>query len=96
MDRLRSTDADREDQRDQSLTTASRVFVALMRHDTSARALLLAIPDVFPWARHLAEPEIREDLDRNAAEVIAGWRATARIKADPAEYRTHPKDTESR
>lgn len=40
------TDADREDQRDQSLTTASRVFVALMRHDTSA--LLLAIPDVFP------------------------------------------------
>ncbi|MCX4666241.1 prevent-host-death family protein [Streptomyces sp. NBC_01381] len=103
------TDADREDQRDQSLTSASRVFVALMRDDASLRALLVAIPEVFPWARHLADREVREftvelvealsdaaelDLDRNAAEVIAGWRATARIKADPAEYREAKEPTE--
>ncbi|WP_367043118.1 prevent-host-death family protein [Streptomyces sp. Je 1-332] len=103
------TEAGREDQRDQSLTTASRVFVALMRHDASVRALLLAIPEVFPWARHLEDPEVREftvelvealsdaaelDLDRNAAEVIAGWRATARIKADPAEHRAVAEATE--
>ncbi|MBC9711011.1 hypothetical protein H9Y04_00285 [Streptomyces sp. TRM66268-LWL] len=103
------TDADRSDQRDQSLLTASQVFMALMRHDASARALQLAIPDVFPWARHLADREVREftvelvgalsdaaelDLDRNAAAVIADWRATARIKADPDEYREAKEPTE--
>jgi hypothetical protein len=72
-----------------------------MKHDPSARALLLAMPDVFPWVRHLSTDEVRAftvelvdalsdaaelDLDANAQEVIAGWRATARIKADPAHY----------
>ncbi|MEU3554202.1 hypothetical protein [Streptomyces fragilis] len=96
------TAADKEDLRDQSLTTASRIFLALMKHDATARTLLLAIPDVFPWVRHLHEEEIREftvelvaalsdaaelDIDIPVQEVIAGWRATARIKSDPQTYR---------
>ncbi|REE96775.1 hypothetical protein [Thermomonospora umbrina] len=95
------TAADREEQRDASLTTASRIFLALMKHDPSARALLLAMPDVFPWVRHLSTEEVRAftvelvgalsnaaelDLDTNAQEVITGWRATARIKADRTEH----------
>lgn len=96
------TAADREEQRDQTLTTTSRIFIALMKHDPSARALLLAMPDVFPWVRHLSIEEVRAftvelidalsdaaelDLDTNASEVIAGWRATARIKADPSQHK---------
>jgi hypothetical protein len=95
------TAADREDQRDETLTTASRIFLALMKHDASARALLLAMPDVFPWVRHLSTEEVRAftvelvdalsdaaelELDANAHEVIVGWRATARIKADREQY----------
>jgi hypothetical protein len=77
------------------------LFLALVKHEPSARALLLAMPDVFPWVRHLSTEEIRGftvelvdalsdaaelDLDTNAQEVITGWRATARIKADGAQY----------
>jgi hypothetical protein len=95
------TAADREDQRDETLTTASRIFLALMKHDASARALLLVMPDVFPWVRHLSTEEVRAftvelvdalsdaaelELDLNAHEVIVGWRATARIKADQEQY----------
>jgi hypothetical protein len=95
------TAADREDQRDETLTTASRIFLALMKHDASARALLLAMSDVFPWVRHLSTEEVRAftvelvdalsdaaelELDVNAHEVIVGWRATARIKADQEQY----------
>jgi hypothetical protein len=95
------TAADREEQRDETLTTASRIFLALMKHDPSAKALLLAMPDVFPWVHHLSTEEVRAftvelvdalsdaaelDLDTNAQEVITGWRATARIKADRPQY----------
>ena len=60
-----------------------------------------ALTDVFPWAGHLSEAE-RSDftaeliaalsdtaeltIDGNAHVVIAGWRATARIKADKSMY----------
>ncbi|MCO6005129.1 hypothetical protein NE236_09045 [Actinoallomurus purpureus] len=30
-----------------------------MKHDPSVRALLLAMPDVFPWVRHLSTEEVR-------------------------------------
>jgi hypothetical protein len=95
------TAAAREEQRDESLATASRIFLALMKHDPTARALVLAMPDVFPWVRHLSTEEVRSftlelvealsdaaelDLDTNIEEVIAAWRATARIKADRGDY----------
>ncbi|MFI0406334.1 hypothetical protein [Actinomadura sp. 3N508] len=94
------TAADREEQREETLATASRIFLALMKHDPGARDLLLAMPEVFPWVRHLSTEEVRAftvelveaisdaaelDLDASTGEVIAGWRATARIKADPAQ-----------
>ena len=56
---------------------------------------------MFPWVRHLTAAErgnFAEELiaalsdaaelaiDRTAHEVIAGWRATARIKADESLY----------
>jgi hypothetical protein len=94
------TAADREERRDETLATASRIFIALMKHDPGARELLLAMPDVFPWVRHLTTDEVRAftlelvealsdaaelNLDAPITEVIAGWRATARIKADPQQ-----------
>ncbi|MEU8386149.1 hypothetical protein [Streptosporangium sp. NPDC048865] len=95
------TAADREDQRGETLATASRLFLALVEHDPTARALVVAMPEVFPWVRHLTSAELRAftlelvealsdaaelDVDLTTQEVIAGWRATARIKADPARY----------
>ncbi|GAA4230467.1 hypothetical protein GCM10022254_25360 [Actinomadura meridiana] len=95
------TAADREEQRDETLATASRLFMALMKQDEGARDLLLAMPDVFPWVRHLSVSEVRAftvelvealsdaaelDLDVSIHEVIIGWRATARIKADPQQH----------
>ncbi|MBD0712024.1 MULTISPECIES: prevent-host-death family protein [unclassified Streptomyces] len=83
---------------EESLTTASRLFLALMKHDDGARSLLSALPEVFPWVRHLDDEEMRaftvelpEGLS-DAAEPGAGeavhrtlvsWRATARINSDP-------------
>ncbi|WP_034386018.1 hypothetical protein [Herbidospora cretacea] len=95
------TAADVEDRRDQTLVTASRLFLALIRHDPTARTLVIAMTEVFPWVRHLDSEELRSftlelvealsdaaelENDVNAQEVIAGWRATARIKSDPEEY----------
>jgi hypothetical protein len=95
------TAADREEERDENLMTASRMFAALARSESGARAVAAALTDVFPWSGHLSEAE-RSDfaeeliaalsdaaelvIDANAHEVIAGWRATARIKADKRGY----------
>ncbi|MEV6983031.1 hypothetical protein AB0M95_17450 [Sphaerisporangium sp. NPDC051017] len=95
------TAADREERREQTLATASRLFLALIKHDPTARSLVIAMPEVFPWVRHLTSAELRAftlelvealsdaaelDVDVTLQEVITGWRATARIKADPADY----------
>ncbi|MFD9517354.1 prevent-host-death family protein [Streptomyces sp. NPDC059979] len=87
---------------EENLTTASRLFLALMKHDDGARSLLLALPEVFPWVRHLDGEEMRaftvELLDAlsDAAELgardavhrtLVSWRATARINADPEQLR---------
>ncbi|ASU83289.1 hypothetical protein CDO52_11320 [Nocardiopsis gilva YIM 90087] len=94
--------ADREDLRDLTLTTASRIFLSMAKQDPGTHSLHLAVRDVFPWVRHLEEDEVHEfsdelvaalsdaaelDTDMSVQEVIAGWRATARIKADPAQYK---------
>ncbi|MFC9855637.1 prevent-host-death family protein [Streptomyces prasinus] len=87
---------------EENLTTASRLFLALMKQADGARSLLLALPEVFPWVRHLDDEEAREfaveltDALSDAAElgareavhrVIVSWRATARINADPDQLR---------
>lgn len=95
------TAADREERRDENLAIAARIFEALMRQEAGTRVMLMAIPGVFPWVRHLKDDELTEfarelfaaltdaaelDVDANVNEVIAGWRATARIKADKGQY----------
>lgn len=102
------TAADREEERDRTLATASRLFLALIKHDSTARALVIAMPEVFPWVRHLSSAEVRSftlelvealsdaaelDVDATTQEVIAGWRATARIKADPVQHAEARKAT---
>ncbi|WP_328913042.1 MULTISPECIES: DUF6247 family protein [unclassified Streptomyces] len=72
-----------------------------MKQDPGARALLMALPDVFPRVRHLRDEEVRDfavelvavlsdaaelNTDSGVQEVITAWGATARIKADPAQY----------
>jgi hypothetical protein len=95
------TAADREEERDENLVTASRMFAALARSESGARVMESALAEVFPWARHLSAAErtgFTADLitalsdaaeltvDGNTHEVIAGWRATARIKADKRQH----------
>lgn len=93
--------ADREEERDENLLTASRMFAALSRNPAGARAVAAAVAEVFPWVRHLLDAEREEfaaeltealsdaaelGIDAMASEVVAGWRATARIKADKTMY----------
>ncbi|MGW1835828.1 prevent-host-death family protein [Streptomyces sp. NPDC002067] len=96
------TTAVRAENAEENLTTASRLFLALMKQDDGAKSVLLALPEVFPWVRHLDAEEVRaftvELLGAlsDAAELGAGqavhraivsWRATARINADPDQLR---------
>jgi hypothetical protein len=95
------TAADREDERDENLLTATRMFAALSRSATGTRAVAAAVSEVFPWARHLSAAERSEfaaelvgalsdaaelAVESNARETIAAWRSTARIKADRRLY----------
>lgn len=95
------TAADREEERDENLLTASRMFAALSHSTAGTQAVAAAVAEVFPWVRHLSAAERAEfaaeltaalsdaaelDIDATAREVIAGWRATARIKADKTQY----------
>jgi hypothetical protein len=93
--------ADREEERDENLLTASRMFTALSRSADGTRAVAGAVAEVFPWVRHLSAAEragfaaelaaalsdaAELGIDMTAREVVAGWRATARIKADADLY----------
>lgn len=103
------TAAEAEEERDENLLTASRMFIALSRSDAGTRAVELAVAEVFPWTRHLSPGErsafaaelvaalsdaAELTIDGNAHEVIAGWRATARIKADSSQYQQALAPTE--
>ncbi|MER0446678.1 prevent-host-death family protein [Streptomyces sp. Edi4] len=87
---------------EENLATASRLFLALMKHDDGARSLLLALPEVFPWVRHLDAEEMRaftvellgalsDAAELGAREAVhralVSWRATARIYADPDQFK---------
>ncbi|MFF4816541.1 prevent-host-death family protein [Kitasatospora sp. NPDC001309] len=84
--------------REETADVTTRLFTALIGSDEGARAVLLALPAVFPWVRHLSAEEVREfvvdlveatrdvvelDVHANLHRVTAEWRATARILADP-------------
>lgn len=83
---------------DEALSMASRLFVSLVKNDSGARALLLSLPDVFPWVRFLPKEDVQAflvelietiqacvSLDNVAAlaPVIAAWQGTAEIYSDP-------------
>ena len=85
-------------QREETADVTTRLFTALISSDEGARAVLLALPQVFPWVRHFSPEEVREfvvdlvsaardaaelDVHSNLHRVIVEWRATARILADP-------------
>ncbi len=92
------TTARHDQQREETAAVTARLFSALIRSDAGARAVLLALPEVFPWVRHLSSEEVREfvvdliaatqdavelDVHANLHRAIVEWRATARILADP-------------
>lgn len=85
-------------QREETADVTTRLFTALISSDEGVRAVLLALPQVFPWVRHLSAAEVREfvvdlvgavrdaaelDVHANVHRVIVEWRATARVLADP-------------
>jgi hypothetical protein len=93
--------AERAEAEDEALAMTSRLFFSLVKNDEGARALLLALPDVFPWVRFLSTEDIRQflvelvetvtasaELGNIAAlaPVVAAWRNTAEIYADPELY----------
>lgn len=90
--------AERSEAEDEALSMTTRLFFALMKDDDGARALLFALPDVFPWVRFLPTADVRGFLvelvdtihactglgNMAAVEpVVAAWRATAEIYSDP-------------
>lgn len=90
--------ADRAEADDNALNVTGRLFFSLVKTDKGARALLLALPDVFPWVRFLPKHDVQAflvelvdtihacgDLGNVAAlmPVIAAWKETAEIHADP-------------
>lgn len=54
------TAAAREEERDENLLTASRMFAALSRNAAGARAVTDAVAEVCPWVRHLSAAEREE------------------------------------
>jgi hypothetical protein len=90
--------ADRAEAKDDALRVTGSMFFHLMQNDEGARALLLALPAVFPWVRFLPTEDVRtflvELVDtihacgdlRNVAAlmpVVTAWQSTAEIYSDP-------------
>lgn len=90
--------AARAEAEDRALAFASRLFFSLVNDDDGKRALLLALPHVFPWVRFLPDDDTRAfltelvetlhacaDLGNVAAlvPVISAWKNTAEIHSDP-------------
>ncbi|MDI3423741.1 prevent-host-death family protein [Streptomyces luteolus] len=92
------TTARHDQQRDETAEVVARLLTALVGAEGGDRAIRRALPEVFPWVRHLSGDEMREfvqdlihathdavelDVHANLHGTIVEWRATARILADP-------------
>jgi hypothetical protein len=80
----------------------TRLFAEMMRRDPMVMKLAVqVVPAIFPWVRHLPDDEKQAfvaewldtlraaaDMDNNAAVegVVAAWRSTAEVYADPELY----------
>ncbi|OIJ67204.1 hypothetical protein [Streptomyces mangrovisoli] len=92
-----------------AVDSTTRIFVAMMKSDPQAVKILTHVfPDAFPWVRYLPDAAVREflvefvetaraavDLDNVSllAPVIAAWKSTALVHADPElrQALTEPK-----
>ena len=72
------TAADREEERNENLPTAARLFTALAQSESGQRALSSAIAKVFPWVRHLTAAE----RGGFAQELIAALSDAAELAID--------------
>lgn len=97
------TTAARVEQEAVAESIATRMFVAMMQTDPGVRTLVTqVVPEVFPWVRYLPAESVREfvvelveslratdELDTKApvAVVIAAWKHTAEIYADPELFK---------
>jgi hypothetical protein len=108
------TTAERAKQDDTALSDMSRLVREMMRSEPAVLAMAVhALPAVFPWVRHLPEKAHQEfaaewldtlnaaaAMGNNAAVegVVAAWRSTAEIYADPELYailtRRHDDDAD--
>jgi hypothetical protein len=96
------TTAERAAEDSAVVSTTTRLFTEMMRRDPAVMTLAVEVlPAVFPWVRHLPDNAKRDfaaewldtlsaaaALDNNAAVegVVASWRSTAEIYADPELY----------
>src|SRR5437879_1694616 len=102
------TAADREEERDENLVTAARVFAALARSESGERAVASALAEVFPWVRHqrcrgrvggtvppcsVEHPAMPGDAACRSA-VGAGHDRQHRLRGDLATHRHNGRDME--
>lgn len=87
--------ATRAEQEHTVVSATTRIFVALMQRDESARSLLVdVVPEAFPWVRFLPTEDVRafvvelvetlhaaDAIDNPApvVQVIAAWQHTAEV-----------------
>lgn len=72
-DDLYLTTARHDQQREETADITARLLAALVRSDAGERAVLRALPSVFPWVRHLSADE----LGQFAADLIDGLNRTS-------------------
>jgi hypothetical protein len=93
------TTAARAEQVTEVVDSTTRIFVALMKSDPMAAKMLTNVfPEAFPWMRFLPQKAVQEflveflDTARAASDLgtvsplvplIAAWKSTAEIYADP-------------
>ncbi|WP_019816624.1 hypothetical protein [Saccharomonospora saliphila] len=102
------TTASRAEQAAEVASTTTKLFLALMEHDAHTRTLVTdVVPRAFPWVRFLPKEGVRqfvvelvdtleaaESVDNPApvAHLVAAWRSTAEIYADPELLATLRRD----
>jgi hypothetical protein len=90
--------ADRAEAKENALRLSGSLFHQLVKTDKGARAVLMALPAVFPWVRFLPKEDVQAflvelvetlhacaELGNIAAlmPVVAAWQETAEIYSDP-------------
>ncbi|MFE2737924.1 hypothetical protein [Streptomyces sp. NPDC059349] len=95
------TTAARADQDLEVMSATSRMFVEMMRTPEGRTLVLDVLPATFPWVRYLPAHDVRAfsvelvdalgaatllDNTAGVAQLLAEWRHTAEVHADPELY----------